>query len=146
MAKLDFLNLKKFDDKLVRGPAAPEKTTRRTSRQQRKRQTANDEYRATSDIYKEQNPTCAYCGGAHEQTDHIVSGTGRGLSLLNPDTWNPSCANCNCNKKISLAQKAAAKVVHVLRTIERLRGRNFKDEENELILEAIKNREPGHVR
>lgn len=151
MAKLDFLNLKPFDEKRQRGPAAPkqEKKTKRLSRRKPERRKDDDEYNRLSELYKQQNGKCVYCGKAFDpeqlQNDHIVSGThGRGASLLHFDTWNTTCDECH--EKQTRSEKAAAKVVHVLRTIERLQGRNFKTEECELILKAIEEREPGHAK
>lgn len=120
------------------------------NRVKRARMDRDAEYNATSDIYKEENPICLRCGEPCEpqylQTDHIVNGVaGRDASLLNPDTWVNQHADCH-EKQWGQAEKTAAKVKHVLATIERLRGKNFSVEEEKLIFKALKKREPGYAR
>lgn len=143
--------LQPFDEKRQRGPAAPEKTKRRTSRQKRERQARDDEYNGISDIYKDQTRACAYCGRElptdQMHNDHIVSGVaGRAESLLHFDTWNIACRDCSTNKSISRAVKAACKLIVVLRTIEALQKRNFSTEENRQILKLLRERKAGHSR
>jgi hypothetical protein len=55
------------------------------------------------------------------------------------------CHTCH-DKGYTQAEKAAAKICHVLKTIERLRQRNFSDADDLLIVKALLNREPGHRR
>jgi len=137
----------------IRRPPKPEDAkpkSARTSRQKRQRQTADQEYNALSDVYKEENGQCNYCGESFDaddlENDHIVSGTaGRSVSLLHFDTWNTACPSCH-RENPERAEKAAAKVVNVLRAIEQLQGRNFDFREDMLILKAVVNRESGHTR
>lgn len=144
--------LKQFDEKCVRGPAASkvEKKPKRLSRRKPERRKDDDEYNRISDLYKEQTRACAYCGRRLDpsdlQNDHIVSGTsGRAASQLHFDTWNTTCAGCH-RADPKRAVKAAAKLIVVLRTIERLQRRNFGEEETKQILAAVKNRKAGYSR
>lgn len=110
------------------------------------RRKENAVYLKLAAIYKEQNPACVHCGyhmGDELQCDHIVSGTaGRAASLLNFDTINSVC-QVDHDKGYSQAEKAAAKLCHVLRTIERLRQQNFSFADELLIIKAVMNRKPG---
>lgn len=120
---------------------------RKPTDQQKRRMTADEEYNAISDIYKEQNFRCVRCGRVFDpdnveglENDHIVCGTaGRSASLLNCDTWILQCHECH-GKAWSVEEKAAAKLKQCLAAIERLRGRNFTDEENKLIIKRLRAR------
>lgn len=150
MAKLDYLGLLPFDDKRQRGPAAPKdkKQPKRLSRQRKERKADDAEYLRIVDLFIHQQPSCAYCGATTQLTgDHIVAGTaGRAASLLHFDTINVACLDCNCNKSISRAVKAACKLIVCIRTIERLQHRNFSDQENRQILKLLRTRKAGHSR
>ena len=143
MSLRDTLGLRDFNTQRTaeRGPATVDvKTKARITRQKAERMTADEEYRASSDIYKTENPSCAYCGSQPQylQIDHICSGTGgRHKSLRNPDTWNPSCDSCN-QKHFSVVDKIVAKLLHVLRTIERLRGQRLNDEQFAAVIEGVR--------
>lgn len=116
----------------------------RVSRQRRERLNRDAEYNVTSDIFKEQNPECFYCGKKYEpeapqglQTDHIVSGTaGRAATLLNAETWNNGCPDCN-QAHFPIEVKVLAKVNHVIKTIENKRGRKFSDEQWAYVLGGL---------
>lgn len=110
----------------------------------------NRKYDRLVAVYKEQNTRCVYCDRElpldDRTCDHIVSGTGgKAASLLYFDTWNIACLECN-TAHYDLATKVACKLLNVLQTIERLRGRNLSDEEELRVIRAIVNRESGHVR
>lgn len=115
--------------------------TRKLSRQKLDRMTRDETYNATSDIFKQENPHCYYCGKQFNrenpeglETDHIVSGAaGRHVSLLNPETWNNACPECN-QKHFQAWAKTAVKLAHVIATIISLRGQAFSKEEDSLIV------------
>jgi 5-methylcytosine-specific restriction endonuclease McrA len=121
-----------------------------TTDQRKERLRLDRVYRNMAVSYKQQNPACVHCGyhvgEAALQCDHICAGVaGRAASLLNFNTINSVCDACH-DKGYTQAEKAAAKICHVLKTIERLRCQNFSDADDLLIVKALLNREPGHRR
>jgi 5-methylcytosine-specific restriction endonuclease McrA len=126
---------------------APDKPApARYSRQKRSangkdRGNRDKEYDVISDILKEQNPLCYYCGyefaPTQLQSDHIAAGTGgRAKSLLNFETQNNTCPECHIERPVW--EKIAAKLTNVIRAIRRMRGKCLTVEEDRKVLKRVK--------
>lgn len=123
-----------------RGPAAEKPKGPRISRQKKARMTRDAEYNVLASVYKEAEPTCVECQRKPEllTVDHIVRGNaGRSASLLHFDTWLVRCADCHNRENMTFTDKVIAKVICVLRAIQRLRGKQFSAGEVERIRAGI---------
>lgn len=122
----------RIDPNIRKPPAASETKAKptRISKQKRERMNRDQEYNACCEIYKDENQACIRCGMSLPlQTHHIVGGVaGRAASLLNFDTWANVCSDCH-EKQWPLEEQVVAKVLHVVRTIERLRAQNLSTEQ-----------------
>lgn len=136
--------MRHFNDRREpRGKPSEQKPAARISRQKRLRMTKDEEYNATSDMFKEENPYCYNCHRHYESstlhTDHIVRGNaGRPASLLNFDTWINQCPACH-DLSQPIEDKIVMKLVNVVLVIERLRGRRLSNEQCEKICDDFVN-------
>ena len=117
------------------------KTAKEKTAQQLRSEDAQEVYRVLAAMYRKQNPACAYCGKTLPPitVDHIVSGVaGKSISRINIDTWNPACIACN-TEHLPIEEKVLAKLLTVVRTIERLRRQQLSSEQYRFIVEGMIN-------
>jgi 5-methylcytosine-specific restriction endonuclease McrA len=129
-------------DSFTARPRRYSRTKRKTSEQRKDRENRDAEYNVTSDIFKEENPECAYCDTPMApnqlQTDHICSGTGgRAATLLNAETWNNSCPTCH-DKNPTIERKVLAKLLHVIKAVARGRSKNLSKQQRAFVLSELK--------